>query len=168
MLLIVRGQEQRSRTEGFFMSKMIVILSLILLAACNQSRAMTTSASEQNFSANESTVSPFGQKLKIVSVQQFEDRQPIPTEDGRPKPHRLITLVNFETLDCGTMRDEDFRVSITRKANAALIKISAPTGTGQCAGAEKQTFQVGVPGLQKSEAVVITNPALIDELPATE
>ena len=151
------------------MNKLFTILCLVLLVACNQSRAaMTTGADEQNYAAGESTASPFGQKLKLLSVQQFEDRQPVPTEDGRGRAARLITLVNFEALDCGTMRDEDFKVTVTRKANAALVKISAPAGNGQCAGAEKQTFQVGVPGLQKSEAVVITNPALIDELAATE
>lgn len=149
------------------MNKIFVICCLTLLVGCNPSRAMTTGADEGVGSTTESA-SPFGQKLKVLSVQQFEDRQPIATDDGRPMPPRLITRVNFETLDCGTMRDEDFQVQVSRKGNTALVKILAPAGNGQCFGAEKVQFQVGVPGLKKNEAVVIANPALIDELPATE
>jgi hypothetical protein len=149
------------------MNKIFVICCLALLVGCNPSRAMTTGADEGAFTSAESA-SPFGQKLKLLSVQQFEDRQPVATDDGRPMPARLITLVNFETLDCGTMRDEDFQVKVSRKGTTALVKILAPAGNGQCLGAEKVRFQVGVVGLKKNEAVVITNPALIDELPATE
>jgi hypothetical protein len=150
------------------MNKVFVVCCLVMLVGCNPSNAMTSGADDGIGAASETQSTPFGQKLKLLSVQQFEDRQPIATDDGRPMPARLITLVNFETLDCGTMRDEDFQVKVSRKGNAALVKISAPAGNGQCLGAEKVRFQVGVPGLQKNEAVVITNPALIDELPATE
>lgn len=158
------------KLQNFLYSLRMLSLTLLALpVACSQSRAnLPALSADASAELHAAPSTNFGESLRVLNVQQYEDRMPIVTEDGRPVPPRFITIIQFEALDCDTTRDDEFNLRLSRKGRAAVVRIESQKNRGGCTKGRRQTYEVSSREFKRGEAVVISNPTLIEELPATE
>ena len=141
----------------------LFVFSLLSVAGCAppQKTAVTT---ETSSGVNESP--QLGRSIRVLGVQQFDDKMPIATEDGHGSRSRLITVVQFEVKDCDMDFDrEHFELKVSHRAGAAVLRIES-TGDN-CVEGSSHPVKVSTTQVAKGESIIVVNPALVEQLTPT-
>lgn len=125
--------------------------------------------------ADEALTLSEGIPVRVLRIQQYEDRMPMIVEPGEPPapPSRTITLFEFEIEACESVRDEEVQILVENRVQdekkIQLVEIRPTLASRTCITEPiLQSFTLGTSELSRKAPIVISNPMLIEELPPVE
>jgi hypothetical protein len=122
-----------------------------------------------------------GLPLRIVRIQQYEDRMPVVVGHEGQKSSvktsaaRIVTLIEFTAGHCPTLEREDFALSIqdVTSAQSVEVVVKPESRANRCAAESASSFQgptfvLSTSELEAGRPIVISNPVMVEHLPPVD
>lgn len=132
--------------------------------------ALATVLSSQSLLAQTSNEFGKGLSIRLVRVEQYDDRMPrIMGGDkvgSSRSVGRTVTLLDIEFSHCARLSPEDFTIVVKREGDVQMVQIQPLRSLSDCGNSsDRQSQKLSTSEIEARVPMVITNPALVDQLP---
>lgn len=142
---------------------LLTMLSVGAISGASEAFGAEPPTSSRQFSVH-------GIPVRVLRVQQYEDRMPVAVDPGESPEARTITLVEIGFEACAPIRDEEFEIGVRESDGVQFLAIAPSVPDEPCEGREPlwQKATVGTSRVLPGRPVVIANPTLVEVLPPVE